>query len=175
MDFSNPLLSLLMLSVSTASCGMSLRSWVATTQRRIFFHLCFYLMFWCSVAVNGPFCYQGISGATVLHLIHLRPWWFCKLWSCCPSATPSPKWSLFYSCYPLHFSCPPLHLLQHSTTAKGSETGAPFFLMCFCRKHIRNLYSKKLRQTKSGRAKWGKIALTLSALGDLELHISFYC
>lgn len=45
MDFSNPFLSLLMLSVSAASCGTSLSSLVTTTQRRISFHLCFYLMF----------------------------------------------------------------------------------------------------------------------------------
>lgn len=53
-----------MLSVSTASCGMSLQSCVATTERRIFFHLlCFYLMFyqfqWVvpSSAIEG-FCEQ---------------------------------------------------------------------------------------------------------------------
>lgn len=92
--------------------------------------------------------------------MYLRPWWLCKLRSCCSSATPSPNWSLFYSCNPLNFSCPSLHLLQYTTTAKGSGTGAPFYQ--HCRKHIRNLYSKKLRQTKSVR---GKITLTLSALG----------
>lgn len=92
--------------------------------------------------------------------MYLRPWWLCKLRSCCSSATPSPNWSLFYSCNPLNFSCPCLHLLQYTTTAKGSGTGAPFYQ--HCRKHIRNLYSKKLRQTKSVR---GKITLTLSALG----------
>lgn len=44
-----------------------------------------------------------------------------------------------------------------------------------CRKHIRNLYSKMRRQTKSGKGKRRKMGLTLSALRDSELHISFHC
>lgn len=146
LDFSNPLLSLLMLSVATASCGMSLKSWVATTQRRIFFHLCFYLMFhqfqWVvpSSAIKGfqeqQFCIQYIWGLDD----------FVNFDSAAPQPPPLPASFIpvilfILADHPcIFYNTPPL--------PKGLRLG--FHSTRHCRKHIRNLYSERLRQTKSG-------------------------